>query len=71
MKESAKIHFFTFEKYVHLREIIKIGIRILMRYKSVIYIAIILTLSLLSGKVQAQTEEDKGERRHIDSAMAI
>ena len=71
MKESAKIHFFSFEKYVHLREIIKIENRILMRYKSAIYITITLILSLFSGKVQAQTEESTGERRHIDSAMAI
>ena len=42
-----------------------------MRYKSAIYITIALILSFLSGQVMAQTEEDKGERRHIDSAMAI
>lgn len=42
-----------------------------MRYKSAIYITITLILSLFSGKVQAQTEESTGERRHIDSAMAI
>ena len=42
-----------------------------MRYKSAIYAILILTFALLAGRVAAQTEEDKGARPAIDSAMAI
>ena len=42
-----------------------------MRYKSAIYAILILTFALLAGRVAAQTEEDKGMRPAIDSAMAI